>query len=75
MFAVHIWAHARTDRYVCKQCELANKGKSRVHPEWRGQSFNPWDAGVLAKIDDFVAEEFPFIVTMVNAISKTLRAC
>lgn len=59
-------------RYTCDQCKAANKGKSPDDPTRCTTSFNAWDAGVLAKMDDFVSNEFPFIVTHQNAISKTL---
>ena len=35
-------------------------------------TFNAWDAGVLARMDDFVSMEFPFVLTKKAAISKNL---
>ncbi|CAN0533067.1 unnamed protein product, partial [Laminaria digitata] len=35
-------------------------------------SFNPWDADVLARMDDFVSMEFPFVLTKKAAICKNL---
>ena len=35
-------------------------------------TFNAWDAGVLARMDDFVSLEFPFILTKIAAMCKNL---
>ena len=59
-------------RYTSKQCGTANKGKSADDPTRRTTSFNAWDAEALARMEDFTAKEFSFIVTKVNAISKSL---
>ncbi|CAN0457299.1 unnamed protein product, partial [Scytosiphon promiscuus] len=59
-------------RYICNNCRADNKGKSADDPSRCTASFNAWDAGVLTRMDDYVAKEFPFIVTRVNTISKSL---
>ena len=61
---------ARDNRYTCKRCHEANKSKSK--DDRTTSSFNAWDAGVLAKMDDFVSKEFPFVLTKRSAICKTL---
>ena len=35
-------------------------------------TFNSWDADVLARMDDFVSLEFPFILTKKAAMCKNL---
>lgn len=66
------FALASIGRYVCRQCKAVNETKSEDDPTRRTTSFNAWDAGVLAKMDAFVANDFSFIETKRSAISKTV---
>ncbi|CAN0486499.1 unnamed protein product, partial [Laminaria digitata] len=61
---------ARVNRYYCKRCTDANQTKGKE--ERTTVSFNPWDADVLARMDDFVSMEFPFVLTKKAAICKNL---
>ena len=57
-------------RYYCKRCAAANPtGKKE---ERTSTTFNAWDADVLARMDDFVSKEFPFVLTKKAAICRTL---
>lgn len=57
-------------RYECKKCTHDNKGRSE--DERTTQTFNAWDPGVLARMNDFVSKEFPFVLTKKAAISKSI---
>ena len=57
-------------RYECKGCTAANKDKT--DDERTTQSFNAWDPAVLARMDDFVSRDFPFILTKKAAICKSV---
>lgn len=57
-------------RYECKRCTEANK--TRPKDERTTQTFNAWDAGVLDKMDDFVSQECPFVLTKKAVIHKSI---
>ncbi|CAB1108010.1 unnamed protein product [Ectocarpus sp. CCAP 1310/34] len=57
-------------RYECKECTRANK-EDRSEDERTTQTFNAWDPAVLARMDDFVSEQFPFVLTKKAAINRT----
>lgn len=61
---------ARRNRYYCKRCTDANQTKDKE--ERTTVTFSPWDADVLARMDDFVFLEFPFVLTKKAAICKSL---
>lgn len=61
---------ARGDRYYCKRCPDANQTKEKE--ERTTVTFNVWDDGILARMDDFVSLEFPFILTKKAALCKNL---
>ncbi|CAN0599174.1 unnamed protein product, partial [Laminaria digitata] len=58
------------NRYYCKRCTDANQTKEKE--ERTTITFNSWDADVLARMDDFVSLEFPFVLTKKAAICKNL---
>jgi len=61
---------SRGRRYYCRRCKEANK--SRPEKERTTATFNAWDADVLAKMEEFVSKEFPFVLSKKAAISKSI---
>eukprot|EP00752_Nemacystus_decipiens_P018513 g16598.t1 len=57
-------------RYECKK--FTNENKEKDEDERTTQTFDAWDPAVLARMDDFVSQEFPFVLTKKAAISKSI---
>ena len=70
LLATYFVLRARDNKYYCKRCTDANQ--MRDEEERTTVTFNARDAGVLARIDDFVSMEFPFVPTKKAAMSKNL---
>lgn len=63
-------------RYACSPCSGYNKthGFKKGHKQRRKASFNAWDQGVIARLDSYVTNAFPFMLTRKSGVAKTLVA-
>lgn len=57
-------------RYCCKRCTDAKATKNSG--DRITATFNAWDPAVLGRMDDFVSEEFRFVVTRKAAIYRNV---
>lgn len=63
-------------RYTCKKCEKYNKEHHLGMNDKRRRkaSFNAWDQGVLARLDSYVTNAFPFVLSRKSGVAKTVVA-
>ncbi|CAN0432681.1 unnamed protein product, partial [Ectocarpus sp. 12 AP-2014] len=63
-------------RYTCSKCSNWNKsnGWKKGDKKRRKASFNAWDEGVLARLDDHVSNELPFVLSRKSGVAKSLVA-
>lgn len=69
-------AFASSGRYTCSKCSSWNKdrGFQKGDKKRRKASFNAWDHGVLARLDSYVANAFPFVLSRKSGVAKTVVA-
>ncbi|CAN0058233.1 unnamed protein product, partial [Ectocarpus fasciculatus] len=63
-------------RYTCNRCSNSNKsnGYNKGHKKRLKASFNAWDKGVLARLDSYVSNEFPFVLSRKSGVAKSVVA-
>lgn len=79
MFVSHMFPacfFSATGRYTCIHCSNWNKsnGYKKGDKERRKVSFNAWDPGVIARLDSYVANEFPFVLSRKSGVAKSVVA-
>ncbi|CAN0349168.1 unnamed protein product [Ectocarpus sp. 12 AP-2014] len=76
MYLPNLNTFGLSGRYTCNDCSKYNKknAKGKGDKQRRKASFNAGDPGVLARLDSYVSNAFPFVLTHKSGVAKTVVA-